>query len=223
MKSRRLPGKVMLPILGKPMLQHVVEGVIDLGRGIPIVATTDDKSDNKIERWCHDYGIECFRDGLKPERLYDWYLAIGKAYNADLIMRVCGDSPCVDTRCAGSLAMRADFGEPETDYYSWKVNGHPAVTQDYGIHTEVFRYEALVGMAPIKHLHQRHCTTAFYAEDGTTATWLTDPGLAAVLPFRLTVDTKVDYNRICALAEKIGHVPHDWREYVHNRRMWSES
>jgi len=60
--SSRLPGKVLKPILGKPMLLHQIERV-QHSKMIDklVVATSVDSSDDNIEKMCIDNNIEIFR------------------------------------------------------------------------------------------------------------------------------------------------------------------
>ena len=67
--STRLPGKVLKEIEGKPMLYHIVNRLrrSNLITKI-IVATSDEDSDNPINDFCMQNGIECFR-GSKDDVL----------------------------------------------------------------------------------------------------------------------------------------------------------
>ena len=59
--SSRLPGKVLKPILGKPMLLHQIERV-QHSKMIDklVVATSVDSSDDEIEKMCINNNIEIF-------------------------------------------------------------------------------------------------------------------------------------------------------------------
>ena len=65
MSSSRLPGKVLKPILGKPMLLRQLERV---GRAQSldhlIVATSSDPSDDAIEALCRSANVASFRGSL---------------------------------------------------------------------------------------------------------------------------------------------------------------
>ena len=64
--SSRLPGKVLKPILGKPMLLHQIERLSN-SQMIDklVVATSNDISDDAIEKMCTDNNIEIFRGDLE--------------------------------------------------------------------------------------------------------------------------------------------------------------
>ena len=62
MKSSRLPGKVLLPVCGKPLLELMIERlrqVPELG-GI-VIATTANPSCQPIEDLAKRLGVGCFR------------------------------------------------------------------------------------------------------------------------------------------------------------------
>ena len=95
MGSKRLPGKVLADISGKPMLGHVitqVKGASTIKR--LVVATSDHTLDDPIMKYCASIGVECFR-GSELDVL-DRYYQAAKLYNADPIVRITGDCPLVD-------------------------------------------------------------------------------------------------------------------------------
>ena len=65
LSSTRLPGKVLKPILGRPMLGLHIERLRrakTLNR--LVVATGDDIEDDVIEALCDEIGVDCFRGSL---------------------------------------------------------------------------------------------------------------------------------------------------------------
>lgn len=95
MSSTRLPGKVLLPINKKPMLQHVVEQttaskLIDN----VIVATTNCKEDKQIVDFCKHKGISYFK-GSKNDVL-DRYYKCAKKFDCKTIVRITSDCPLID-------------------------------------------------------------------------------------------------------------------------------
>ena len=67
MSSTRLPRKVMLPILGKPLLIRMIErvGTAEL-IGKIVVATSTNPEDDKIEELCMENNISCGRKNMNP-------------------------------------------------------------------------------------------------------------------------------------------------------------
>ena len=93
--SSRLPGKVLMPILGKEMLIHQVER-IQHSKLIDklVVATSVDGSDNEIEKVCENNGVEVFRGNLN--NVLDRFYQCAKKYNPTHIVRLTGDCPLTD-------------------------------------------------------------------------------------------------------------------------------
>src|SRR5438132_7244820 len=95
MGSTRLPGKVLLPIAGRPLLDHVVGRLSQLrNKVLAVVATTDTSTDDVISERCGYLGVECFR-GSEHDVL-DRYVACARAYGLDHVVRLTADNPFTD-------------------------------------------------------------------------------------------------------------------------------
>lgn len=95
MSSTRLPGKVLMPLAGKPVLEHVVER-LSYCRMIEktIVATTVEQSDDPIMEYCSNNNIICYRGSL--DDVLDRYYQTAKKYEANPIVRITADCPAID-------------------------------------------------------------------------------------------------------------------------------
>jgi spore coat polysaccharide biosynthesis protein SpsF len=95
MGSDRLPGKVLLPIMGKPMLWHVVNRT-NQSRLLNkvVVATTKKSKDDIITEFCRKNGISCYRG--EEFDVLDRYYKAAKLYKADIVVRITSDCPLVD-------------------------------------------------------------------------------------------------------------------------------
>jgi spore coat polysaccharide biosynthesis protein SpsF len=109
MGSTRLPGKVLRPILGRPMLWHIVNRV---GRapGISkvVVATSSLAKDAPIREFCQKEGINHFA-GSESDVL-DRYYQAAVLFKADPIIRITGDCPLVDPQVVGKLLVFYESG-----------------------------------------------------------------------------------------------------------------
>jgi spore coat polysaccharide biosynthesis protein SpsF len=95
MSSSRLPGKVLLDIGGKPMLQHVIErSKTAKFVNQVVIATTSDTSDDTLERFCQKQTIPCYRGSLAD--VLDRFYQTACYFKADVIVRLTADCPLLD-------------------------------------------------------------------------------------------------------------------------------
>jgi spore coat polysaccharide biosynthesis protein SpsF len=95
MSSSRLPGKVLMDISGKPMLQRVIERTMQAKYINQVVlATSSDTSDDILLKFCQKHGFPCFRGSL-PDVL-DRFYQTALHYHADVIVRLTADCPLLD-------------------------------------------------------------------------------------------------------------------------------
>jgi spore coat polysaccharide biosynthesis protein SpsF len=95
MTSDRLPGKVLMPAVGRPLLALMIERLqrAELVDDI-VVATTTDPSSDPIEALARELGVGCFR-GSEHDVL-GRVLGAARAAEADLIVETTGDCPLID-------------------------------------------------------------------------------------------------------------------------------
>ena len=122
----------------------VLQWVVDRSRLIPgidtvAVATSDAADDDKIVKWCADYGVSCHR-GSEDDVLARFETA-ARAENADIVMRITADCPFIDPHVSGAVLSR--LVRADADYVA---NNLPAVWPD-GLDCEVFKAEALYAAA----------------------------------------------------------------------------
>lgn len=95
MSSTRLPGKVLLPLLGKPMLARQVER-LQRSRSLDqlLIATTIDPSDDPIAALAEELGLTCYRGA--PDDVLDRFYQAALPYHATHIVRLTADCPLAD-------------------------------------------------------------------------------------------------------------------------------
>ena len=95
MTSTRLPGKVLLPACGKPLLAHLIERLqLVSNLNEIVVATTINETDDPIVKLTQDLGVGCFRGS--EEDVLSRVLGAAQTYNADVIVEITGDCPAID-------------------------------------------------------------------------------------------------------------------------------
>ncbi|MEX6775732.1 cytidylyltransferase domain-containing protein [Limnospira fusiformis] len=95
MTSTRLPGKVLLPARGKPMLYHLVHRLKAVSSLHEIVlATTINQTDDPLVEFAHEVGIEVYRGS--EENVMARVIGAAEASCADVIVEITGDCPIID-------------------------------------------------------------------------------------------------------------------------------
>lgn len=95
MTSTRLPGKVLKPILGRPVLELLIERLQRVKYLDEIVvATTINDTDQPIIDLCNRLNVKYFRGS--EEDVLKRVLDAAKSVSADLIVEITGDCPLLD-------------------------------------------------------------------------------------------------------------------------------
>jgi len=138
MNSSRLPGKVLMPVLGKPMLAQMLDRVAQ-AKSIAriVVATTDQRADDEIAALCRREGYECFR-GSEDDVLDRYYQAARRGH-ADVVVRLTADCPLMDSATIDTVTKT--FLDGQYDYVS-NTAPLPSTWPD-GSDVEVFSFAAL--------------------------------------------------------------------------------
>lgn len=134
--STRLPGKVLQPILGEPMLARQLERVCRAERiDALVVGTSADASDGPLEELCAALGVDCFRGSL--EDVLDRFHAVAVRYGAEHIVRLTSDCPLADPAVVDAVVeLHVEGG------YDYTSNVTPPTFPD-GLDVEVISAEAL--------------------------------------------------------------------------------
>lgn len=140
MSSSRLPNKVLMPILGKPMLARQIDRLSTIKTPHTlIIATSSQPSDDRIEQLCQQLNINCFRGSLDDvlARYYQAAVEFGQNKTIKNIVRITGDCPLIDSEIIDNVIEL--FLTSNSDYCS---NCAPATLPD-GLDVEVFSLAAL--------------------------------------------------------------------------------
>ena len=113
MGSTRLPGKVLKPVVGEPLLWHIVHRLKACRLIEEIaVATTTNPADEAIMEWCNAQNVTVMR-GPEDDVLARYARAAEKL-DADIIVRVSSDTPFLDAGFVDHLV--ATLIEQDGDY-----------------------------------------------------------------------------------------------------------
>ena len=108
MGSTRLPGKVLLPVMGRPLLSYLLER---LGRcrrlDAVVVATTTSPADDAVAEVAAASGVPVFRGN--EEDVLDRYYQAAQRLKADIVVRLTADCPLIEPAvCDRVIGMLGD-------------------------------------------------------------------------------------------------------------------
>jgi len=115
MSSNRLPGKVLKPINGQPMIHRQIKRVLEstLVDDV-IVATSVSNSDDELVEFLESENIKVFRGSL--DNVLSRFLEITKEINPTNLIRLTGDCPLVMPKLIDQMVV--EFEEKLPDYLS---------------------------------------------------------------------------------------------------------
>lgn len=200
MGSTRLPGKVLLPLLGEPILSHILQRlqrstVLDT----IVVATSRAPADEPIATLAQNHGIPFVRGS--EEDVLSRYAEAARWADAQHVVRITGDCPFVDPGVVDQLVH--EHLRSHADYTSNTLSR----SFPHGADVEVFTREALeTAAAEADQPWEREHVTPFL--------WSRPErfrlrNVMAVPPldhpeYRITVDTEEDYMLARAVYETLG-------------------
>ncbi|RKQ92349.1 spore coat polysaccharide biosynthesis protein SpsF [Solirubrobacter pauli] len=198
MTSSRLPGKVLLPAAGKPLLEHMIERL----RRVPeldevVIATTEDASSEPLQELADRLGVGCFR-GSEDDVLAR-VLGAAQAYDAELIVETTGDCPLIDPATVSRVIER--FHATGVDYCSNNLER----TFPRGMDTQAFPTAVLAEVATLtQDPHDREHVSLYIYEHPERYSLETvrfeRPETGAL---RLTVDTEEDYELVRTIFDEL--------------------
>lgn len=197
MGSSRFPGKVMMPILKRPLLSYVIERLqrCTLCDDI-VVATTKNPKDQTIIDFCRKEHVYFFVGDEKD--VLDRYLEAAKNVGAEVIVRVTADCPLIDPKVVDQCIQTLLDHGPSCDYVSNVIER----TYPRGLDVEVFLMSCLEQVKRYAKSPEEleHVTTyILHHLDRFNIFSLTQPNNTS--NYRLTVDTQEDFDLIKKIIE----------------------
>ncbi|QIP14642.1 acylneuraminate cytidylyltransferase [Spirosoma aureum] len=203
MSSSRLPGKVLMPILGRPLLARMLERLNQCQTPFTtVVATSTDPSDDQIEQFCRDEHVAFFRGSL--DDCLDRHYQIAERWKADIAVKIPSDCPLIDPRVVDQTLQ---FFLDHPGEYDFVSNLHPATWPD-GNDVEIMTRACLqrTQLEATKPLEREHTTpyiwdTAPESFRRGNLSWQT--GLDYSMSHRFTIDYQEDYAFIRTVYEEL--------------------
>lgn len=201
MTSTRLPGKIMMPLAGKPVMAHMIERHRKSRyTDEVVVATTVNAADDPVVALCERMSCAYYR-GSEADVL-GRIVEAGKTHGADILVQGMADSPLVDWRTIDQLiemlslngydCTSNEFGEKKyPDGFDMRVYSFPVLEKfEEGHKEEVYREHAGYQLRKDPAHYKRGLL--FLAEGDEIWSKL-----------RLTLDTIEDYKLISAIFDEL--------------------
>lgn len=192
MGSSRLPGKVLRPIDGRPMLSFQMERIRRVkAADCVIVATSTVAADNAIEAWCAAEKVQCTR-GAELDVL-SRYAQASERCAASTVVRVTADCPLIDPDL---IDMAIDVFHRSAERPDF-VSNMLEPTWPYGMAVEVFSRACLsqANLEATDPEEREHVTPFVYRRPGRfrLKSLVMQPDLSR---HRWTVDTREDFELV---------------------------
>ncbi|HYM20948.1 MAG TPA: glycosyltransferase family protein [Candidatus Kapabacteria bacterium] len=200
--SSRLPGKVLFPLAGEPLLLRMIERVraSELGKNV-VVATTIEASDDPIDELCSTYDIPIFRG--HPTDLLDRHYKTAKEFGADIVVKIPSDCPLIDAAVIDRVIKYYLTHDGAFDFVS---NLHPATYPD-GNDVEIMPIEILhTAWLDASKDYEREHTTPFiweHPEQFRIGNVLWETELDYSMSHRFTIDYPEDYEFIRRVYDEL--------------------
>jgi spore coat polysaccharide biosynthesis protein SpsF len=207
--STRLPGKVLLPLSGKPLLERQIERIRAAKSNFELcVATTDRVGDEPIRELCRRISVRVF-DG-HPSDLLDRHYRVALSCGAEAVVKIPSDCPLIDP-----AAIDAVIGhhERQRGLVDFVTNLYPPTWPD-GNDVEVMALQALEAAfrEAVRPLEREHTTPFIWQRPRRfrieNVRW--DSGLDLSKSHRFTVDHAEDwlfvgriYEELCTSARPV--------------------
>lgn len=195
--STRLPGKVLFKVIGKTILEYVLERV---GRaknveGI-IVATTAKKEDERIVNLAESLNIRTYCGS--DEDVLDRYYQAAKLFGIKHIIRITADCPLIDPQIIDSVIGL--YFESKADYCSNTLDE----TFPDGEDSEVFSFDALCrAWKNAKLVSEREHVTPYIKNNPAKFKLVNLRNNIDLSAKRWTLDTEGDFRFIKTVLEKL--------------------
>lgn len=193
--SKRLPGKSLMEINGKKLIENINDNIKDNFPNLSlIVATSTDKTDDKIETFCKNSFIPCFRGDLN--NVSERFLNCAIKHNLDYAIRLNGDNLFLEPFLLNEMINKIYSGN--FDF----ISNVPGRTYPYGLSFEILKiefYKEIFGKI-ISQSDKEHVTSWLYDnENFGTRFYFKNQQFKNLNKFKISIDDHQDVN----LAKKI--------------------
>jgi spore coat polysaccharide biosynthesis protein SpsF len=202
MGSTRLPKKVMMPLLGKPLIIRMIERVsLSNLTGTIVAALTEERYDDELANVLKNQGLNVFRGSTND--LLERHLNAAREYGGDTVIKIPSDCPLIDPSVIDKVI---NYYTSDIDSYDYVSNLHPATYPD-GNDVEIMSLEILerCSREASKDFEREHTTPYIWENPEKfrigNVEWET--GLDYSMSHRWTIDYMEDYLFIKKIYEEL--------------------
>jgi spore coat polysaccharide biosynthesis protein SpsF len=210
MGSLRLPGKVMMPLAGRPVVWHILDRLRRVtGVSEVVLATTQGPENEPLAKWGEAEGLVVVRHPRDDDIAGRMALAVS-ATNADVVVKINADCPLADPNVISATLdlLRLD---PAADGASNKLRP----TFPLGLSVEVLKRDVIAWChGNLSSAGDRELMVKWVFEHPERFRILSLESAASGGRYNLTLDTPADYALISAIFDGLfvpGHC-FGWRE-----------
>lgn len=195
LKSTRLPLKAIKPIMGRPMICHLLDRLKQAK--IPdkiIICTSVNPQDDPLETIANEESVLCFRGD--PDDVLSRIKEAANTYGVNVVISCTADNPFVDPIYIDKLL---EFHLKNGNDYS-SVNGLPFGTFSYAVSSQALNYAC-----KIKNETNTEVWGPYFTQTGKFKTGVLDilDSHLKYPNFRLTVDTPEDFELVCKVFDAL--------------------
>jgi len=196
--SSRLPNKVLMPILNRPMLDLLLERLSYCQRVTEVVlATTDNPLDDEVAAVADKRRNRVIRGSEKD--VLSRFLQVARQCESDIIVRVCADNPLTDPDIVDK-SIETLIREGVDHLSLFQKNTFP-----YGSGCAVFTAKALefINTTSLSVVDKEHVEPALFREDSIKTSYFKAPPHLNRPDVSLTVDYQHQFDWITNVFEKL--------------------
>jgi spore coat polysaccharide biosynthesis protein SpsF len=200
--SSRLPGKILMPLGGAPLLQRMLARLQRASQPDAIViATTSEPRDDAVRSLCASLGVPCYSGDTND--LLDRHYRAGMLFDANAVVKIPSDCPLIDPRIVDRVLR---FYREHAGEYDYVSNLHPPTYPD-GNDVEIVSLAALrTAWGEAASPMEREHTTPYIWEHPErfrigNIRW--EGGLDFSMSHRWTIDYEEDYRFISEVFDAL--------------------
>ena len=211
MGASRLPGKMMLCLHGRPVIEWVVRRICTARRlDDVVVAIPDTPIDDVLDAFLSQrLRVNVFRGS--EQDVLGRFVAAGRAYKATQVVRACADNPLLSGEVIDDLICFFD-GNPCDYAYNQGDSGRTNTYPD-GLGAEIVPFSLLkwLGQNAVKPRHREHCLSYITDHpDRFDVRTFNPPDQRLARPeLKLDLDTLADYRHLAMKQISIATRPLD--------------